>query len=59
MRFKINQDILVMEAYPDFLSDYQYIKTNPARGDNTIIMIEKVNDSIEVSVALCSDGNIF
>ena len=30
----------------------------PASGDNTIMITEKINDSIEIKVALCSDGNI-
>jgi hypothetical protein len=33
-------------------------KKYPASGDNTIIITEKVKDDIEISVALCSDGNI-
>lgn len=37
---------------------YQIVNTLPARGDRIIIIIEKVNDSMEVSVALCSEGSI-
>lgn len=41
------------------LSVYQYVNTKPASGDKTIIITEKLKDSIDVSVARCSDGNIF
>lgn len=37
---------------------YQRENQIPASGDSTIIIIEKVNDSIEINVARCSDGNI-
>lgn len=40
------------------LSLYQYVNTIPAIGDNTIIITEKVNDSMEVRVARLSEGNI-
>ena len=33
-------------------------KNQPAIGDSTIMIMENVNDSKEISVALCSEGNI-
>ena len=42
----------------DVVLYHQYIKAKPAMGDNTIIITENVNDSTEVSVARCSEGNI-
>ena len=33
-------------------------KKYPASGDKTIIITENVNDDIDISVALCSEGNM-
>ena len=38
--------------------NYHQLKNNPARGESTIIMHENVNDSIEMRVARCSEGNM-
>lgn len=43
---------------PAFFSRYHHENKIPASGDSTTIIIEKVKDSIEISVALCSEGNI-
>ncbi len=43
-------------AAPD---PYQTEKKNPARGEKTIMMIEKVKHSMEISVARFSEGNMF
>lgn len=37
---------------------YQKEKSMPARGDNTIMIMEKVKDSMEINVVRCSGGNI-
>lgn len=42
----------------NFIPLYHQEKTIPARGDITIIIIENVKDSMEISVALCSEGNV-
>ena len=44
--------------YYNIITHYQKVKASPASGDNIIIMTENENDSAEVSVARCSDGNI-
>lgn len=52
----IKRDVLVSRYYKQ--TSHQCVKTNPARGDSTIMITENVKDSTEVRVALCSDGNI-
>ncbi|WP_175547879.1 hypothetical protein [Ruminococcus flavefaciens] len=47
------------QGYTFGLFYYQYVKKKPARGESTIIIIEKLKDSTDVRVARCSDGNIF
>ena len=37
---------------------YHMEKNQPASGESTIMIMENVNDSKEISVALCSEGNI-
>ena len=37
---------------------YQCENIIPASGDNTIMIIENVNDSMEINVARCSDGKL-
>lgn len=43
---------------PCFYTCYHREKNSPASGDSTTIIIEKVKDSMEISVARCFDGNI-
>lgn len=38
---------------------YHTVKNKPASGEKTIIITENVKDSIDMSVARCSDGNMF